>query len=98
MGQGDDRAIASSFAGGVNIDMGQGKDFVQGFGDAKVHGGKGSDILSLGSYNKDSFKISFGANNGANFQLGGITMTTTGFEQFQFAGGVTYTYNQLMIA
>jgi hypothetical protein len=98
MGQGDDRAIASSFAGGVNIDMGQGKDFVQGFGDAKVDGGKGSDILSQGSYNRDSFKISFGANNGANFQLGGITMTTTGFEQFQFAGGVSYTYNQLLAA
>ena len=96
MGQGDDRLIASSFAGGANIDMGQGQDFVQGFGSATVDGGKGYDILSLGSYNKDSFKIGFGPNNGANFQLDGITMTTTGFEQFQFAGGVTYTYNQLI--
>ena len=98
MGKGDDRLLASNFAGGVNINMGEGKDFVQGFGNAIVDGGKESDILSLGSYNKDSFKIGFGANNGANFQLDGITMTTTGFEQFQFAGGVTYTYNQLIAA
>ncbi|MBR8833631.1 MAG: hypothetical protein DSM106950_06225 [Stigonema ocellatum SAG 48.90 = DSM 106950] len=98
MGKNDDRLIASSFGGGVNIEMGKGNDFVQGFGDATVDGGKGTDILSLGSYSRDSFKISFGPNNGANFQLNGITMTTTGFEQFQFAGGVSYTYNQLITA
>ncbi|HAX78021.1 MAG TPA: hypothetical protein DCY88_19915 [Cyanobacteria bacterium UBA11372] len=98
MGKGDDRLLASNFAGGVTIQMGEGKDFVQGFGNATVDGGKESDILSLGSYNRNSFKITFGANNGANFQLDGITMTTTGFEQFQFAGGVTYTYNQLIAA
>jgi hypothetical protein len=96
-GKGDDRLIASSFGGGVNIDMGEGKDFVQGFGYAKVDGGKGFDILSLGSHNKDNFQISFGANNNNRliFQLDGITMTTTGFEQFNFANGASYTYDQL---
>jgi hypothetical protein len=85
-GNGDDTIKASSFGGGVNIEMGKGKDFVEGFGDATVDGGQGFDTLSFGSYNKSDFKISLGANNGdAVFELDGITMQTRGFEQFIFA-------------
>ncbi|MEA5602513.1 hypothetical protein [Nostoc sp. UHCC 0252] len=94
MGNGNDRISASSFGGGVNINMEKGDDFVQGFGNAKVDGGKGYDILDLGAYNKDSFQVSFGANNSVIFQLDSITMTTNGFEQFNFANNVSYTYNQ----
>ncbi|MEH1867926.1 MAG: hypothetical protein V7K69_23415 [Nostoc sp.] len=94
MGNGNDRISASSFGGGVNINMENGDDFVQGFGNAKVDGGKGYDILDISAYNKDSFQISFGANNSVIFQLDSITMTTNGFEQFNFANNVSYTYNQ----
>lgn len=87
-GNGDDTIKASSFGGGVNIEMGKGKDFVEGFGDATVDGGQGFDTLSFGSYNKSDFKISLGVNNGdAVFELDGITMQTRGFEQFIFASG-----------
>jgi hypothetical protein len=84
-GTGNDRVIASSFGGGVNINVGVGDDFVEGFGSATVNGGRGFDTLSFGSYNKDNFNISFAANNSVIFQHDGVTMTTTGFEQFKFA-------------
>ncbi|MCM0590441.1 MAG: hypothetical protein HEQ35_15730 [Gloeotrichia echinulata IR180] len=97
-GNGDDRVIASSFGGGVNIKTREGNDFVEGFGNAKVEGGIGYDTLSLIAYNKDNFQISFGSgnNNTVIFQLDGITMTTTGFEQFNFANNVSYTYNTIV--
>jgi hypothetical protein len=84
-GSGNDRVIASSFGGGVSINVGSGNDFVEGFGSATLNGGRGFDTLSFGSYNKDNFNISFGANNSVIFQQDGVTMTTTGFEQFNFA-------------
>jgi hypothetical protein len=100
-GEKGDRVTASSFGGGVNIDMGGGDDLLGGYGEAEVHGGEGFDtvhfdIHDLGfSYKMDDFNRSFGANNGVNFHLDGITMTTTGFEQFIFADGMIYTYEQL---
>jgi hypothetical protein len=102
-GYGDDRIIASSFGGGVNIDLGTGNDFVQGFGDAKLDGALGWDTLDLSDYNKDNFKISFGGffgfslNNSVSFKLDGITLTTTSFEQFNFANG-SYSFDQLRSA
>jgi len=97
-GNGDDRIEASSFGGGVNIDMGNGKDFVAGFGNATINGGSGFDIFSFGSYNLGDFKISFGANhNQVVFERNDIIMTTTKFEQFNFDNGnLTLTYNQLV--
>ncbi|MBD2353314.1 hypothetical protein H6G41_01540 [Tolypothrix sp. FACHB-123] len=97
--RGNDRVIASSFGGGVNIHLGDGNDFIQGFGEAKVYGGRDLDTISFGSYEKDDFQISFGAsnNNSVSFKLDGITMITTEFEQFNFANG-SYTYNELKIA
>ena len=95
-GKGSDRIFASSFGGGVNINLGEDNDFVEGFGDAKIDGGEGWDTLSFGSYNKDDFQISFGANNNrVSFQLDGITLTTNGIEQFNFANNVSYTFDQL---
>jgi hypothetical protein len=84
-GTGNDQVIASSFGGGVSINVGGGNDFVEGFGSATVNGDGGYDTLSLGSYNKDSFNISFGPNNSVILQQDNIIMTTTGFEQFKFA-------------
>jgi hypothetical protein len=85
-GDGDDRLEASSFGGGVNIEMGKGKDFVEGFGDATIYGGPGFDTLSLGSYNKSDFNI-YTDNNFTVFELGDTTMQTRGFEEFIFADG-----------
>lgn len=97
-GKGNDRIVASSFGGGVNINLGEDNDFVEGFGDARIDGGLGWDTLSFGSYNQNDFGISFGANNNSvSFQLDGITMTTTGFEQFNFANGI-YSVDQLKSA
>lgn len=94
MGDGDDRLEASSFGSGVNIKMGKGDDFVSGFGDAKLDGGKGFDILSFEDYNIQDFSISsLGTNdNRVIFELDGITMITTRFEQFNFANS-TLTLN-----
>ena len=99
MGKGADSIQASSFGGGVNIKMGDGKDFVEGFGDAIVNGGKGFDILSLDSFTKDDFNISLGATNKneVSFERDGITMTTTNFEQFNFGNGsLTLNYDDLI--
>jgi hypothetical protein len=94
-GKGSDQIIASSFGGGVNINLGEDNDLIQGFGNARVDGGQGRDTLSLGSYNKDNFQISLGNNNRVSFELDGITLTTTGFEQFNFANNVSYTSDEL---
>ena len=95
-GSGADRVEASGFGGGVNIRMGRGQDFVEGFGDASLNGGRGMDTLSLGTYSRSDFSISLGSEIGdAMFELGGITMATTSFEQFTFADG-SYSYEQLM--
>lgn len=99
MGRGRDRVEASSFGGGVNINMGDGRDFVAGFGDAIVNGGSDFDILSFDSYTIDDFNISLGAtnNNQVNFERDGISMSVTNFEQFNFANGsLTLSYDDLL--
>ena len=102
-GAGGDTIEASSFGGGVRIDMGTGDDHVQGFGEAIINGGEGMDTLSFGSYNydKSDLKISLGANKGeVMFELDGITMETRGFEEFtlSFASGVeSYSYGDLLM-
>lgn len=85
-GYGADTVKASSFAGGVNINMGYGMDYVEGFGEAKVYGGADFDTLSLGSYNKSDFDIQT-ANGFIVFELGGTIMETSGFEKYVFADG-----------
>ncbi|MBD2196916.1 MULTISPECIES: hypothetical protein [Calothrix] len=97
-GHGNDSVIASSFGGGVNINLGAGNDFVKGFGAAKIDGGKGWDTLDLSDYKINDFQIKFGGifgfslNNSVSFQLDGVTLNTTGFEQFNFADA---SYNAL---
>ena len=85
-GGGADRVEASSFGGGVTIYMGNGDDFVQGFGESKVFGGADFDTLSLGSYNKSDFNI-YTDNSFTVFELGDTTMQTRGFENYIFADG-----------
>ncbi len=98
MGDGRDELTASSFGGGVKIKMGNGKDFIEGFGEAKVNGGRGFDTLSLGSYEIDDFNISLGANNNkVIFELDDTIMTATKFEQFNFDNGsLSLSYDDLV--
>jgi hypothetical protein len=85
MGSGSDTLETSSFGGGVNINMGRGADFVTGFGNATIDGGRGFDILSLGNFKIEDFHISLGTgHNEVIFQKDGIMMTTCKFEQFIF--------------
>ncbi len=97
-GGGSDELTASSFGGGVNIKMGDGKDFVEGFGDAMVSGGRGFDTLSLSSYNIDDFNISLGADsNQVIFEHNDAVMATTKFEQFNFDNGsLSLSYDDLI--
>ncbi len=95
-GNGPDTVKASSFGGGVNIKMGNGNDFVEGFGRAKLNGGDDYDVLSLDSNNFEDFKISLGSNyNKVNFEQNGIIMNTSRFEQFDFNNG-SFSYDQLV--
>ncbi|MDJ0674891.1 MAG: hypothetical protein QNJ36_05860 [Calothrix sp. MO_167.B42] len=93
---GNDKIIASSFGGDIDIDMGSGKDYAEGFGDATIDGGDGFDTLNLGSYKKSDFHIYYDWLGGTMFELkqGGTTMATYDFEQFNFADG-SYSYHQL---
>lgn len=98
-GNGADKVEASSFGGGVNIKMGNGKDFVEGFGDAIVNGGNDFDILSLDSFNLDEFSISLGATDKKQvyFDRDGISMNAKNFEQFNFNdGNAIFTYEELV--
>ncbi|WP_199331188.1 MULTISPECIES: hypothetical protein [unclassified Calothrix] len=97
-GRGNDTLIASSLGGGVQINLGEGDDFLQGFGQAIIDGGRGFDTISFDAYNIGNFEISFGIYNRQNsviFQLDGISAIATGFEQFNFANG-SYSYNDLI--
>jgi hypothetical protein len=99
MGDGADKLEASSFGGAVNINMGKGEDFVAGFGEAVIDGGAGFDTLSFGAYKIEDFNISLGTanKNQVIFELDGISMTTTRFEQFTFDNGnSTLEYNDLV--
>ena len=95
LGDDNDSLIAGRFGGGVNVDAGSGDDLIAGFGKATVDGGAGFDTLRLDAYNREDFVLSFGANNEVDFNLDGITLNTTGFEQFIFAEELTYTYEEL---
>jgi hypothetical protein len=108
-GIGNDQVIVTStindnqqkinLGGGITIDLGDGNDYLAGFGTATVNGGYGKDILDLGLLAFGDVAIS-GANlsdpnRAANFTYEGITTITSGFEQFIF-NGVTYNYAQLV--
>lgn len=96
-GNGGDKLTASSFGGGVNINMGNGKDFVEGFGDAQLNGARGFDTLSLGSYEIEDFNISLGGNNKVVFERDNAIMTATKFEQFNFDdGSLSLNYDDLV--
>lgn len=93
LGAGKD-SLTGTFGGGVVVNAGRGNDFIDGsagdFGNATLRGGRGQDTLSLASSLADFSDISIGANTQVTFNLDGMTLVTTGFEEFILAGE-TYT-------
>lgn len=93
LGAGKD-LLTGTFGGGVVVNAGRGNDFIDGsagdFGNATLRGGRGQDTLSLASSLADFSDISIGANTQVTFNLDGMTLVTTGFEEFILAGE-TYT-------
>ncbi|UJB68188.1 hypothetical protein HRE53_16540 [Acaryochloris sp. 'Moss Beach'] len=93
LGAGKD-SLTGTFGGGVVVNAGRGNDFIDGsagdFGNATLRGGRGQDTLSLASRLADFSDISIGANTQVTFNLDGMTLVTTGFEEYILAGE-TYT-------
>lgn len=98
-GNGDDTLISKGvfFGGGDSrgkVFLGNGSDYLKGFGDGSFDGGKGSDTLELttGTYTVgiSGATVSFTGSNG----FFDATMNTTGFEQL-IAGSNTYAFSNL---
>ena len=87
------------FGGGVNIDMGFGDDSLLGFGDARVNGGDGFDVLQFEFTEEDFIRRGgqieeFG--NSINFTRGSITYSTLNFEAIEF--GVDFNDDNVIAA
>ncbi len=107
-GAGKDRVMASSFGGGVNVDLGMDDDFVSGFAqksldadegtdeiEAFLNGGEGIDEIKFEGFNKEDFSIEIGAgSNEATFSIDDTDMSTEQFEIFTFDNG-SFDFNQL---
>ncbi|MEH2061589.1 MAG: hypothetical protein V7K50_04835 [Nostoc sp.] len=111
-GDGNDKIIATSIldgvqqkvsiGGGINIALGSGNDYFQGFGVATVDGGDGFDTLDLRAFNRSelivSGVISGNTLNSANISFNNngnsISLSTTGFDKFIFADN-SFSYSTL---
>jgi hypothetical protein len=90
-GNGQDSIIADGgFDGAGNVFLGNGKDYLKGFGSGNFDGGNGQDILELTS---GSYTIGI-SSAGVNFAKNGIIMNTSEFEKL-IAGNTTYNFNSL---
>jgi hypothetical protein len=91
MGNGKDSIIAEGgFEGSGNVFLGNGKDYLKGFGSGNFDGGNGKDALELTS---GSYTVGISA-IGVNFIKGSIIMNTSGFEEL-IAGNTTYDFSSL---
>jgi len=90
-GNGKDSIIADGgFEGSGNVFLGNGKDYLKGFGSGNFNGGNGKDTLELTS---GSYTIGI---SGAvvSFTKNSIIMNTSEFEKL-IAGGTTYDFSNL---
>jgi hypothetical protein len=98
MGDGNDSIIANEgFESGFNSSgawfLGEGEDYIKGFGSGDFYGGNGNDILELtpGSY---TVGIWGEGDTSVIFTKGNSLMITSEFEQL-IAGGTTYNFVSL---
>ena len=94
-GNGNDSIIANEgFKSGPNSSgawfLGNGKDYLKGFGSGNFNGGNGKDTLELTSGN---YTVEI-LGTAVNFTKGSIIMNTSEFEKLQ-AGDTTYKFNSL---
>jgi hypothetical protein len=92
-GNGEDSIIADggfqSVSSGI-VFLGEGEDYIKGFGRGDFNGGNGNDILEL-----TSGIYTFGVSTaGGNFAKDGIIMNTVGFEKL-VAGSTSYDFASL---
>jgi hypothetical protein len=91
MGNGKDSLIAEGgFEGSGNVFLGNGKDYLKGFGSGNFDGGNGQDTLELTS---GTYTIGI-SSAGVNFTKNSIIMNTSDFEKL-IAGGTTYNFSSL---
>ena len=95
MGPGNDKFLASKLAGNVEISLGDGHDYVEGFGAATLLGGNGFDALGLRRWNYNDFDSIKIAGQNVYFSLDGQRLRADSFEQFTFANGATYSFDNL---
>ena len=90
-GNGKDSIIADGgFDGSGNVFLGNGKDYLKGFGSGNFNGGNGKDALELTS---GSYTIGISGTT-VNFTKGSIIMNTSGFEEL-IAGSTKYDFSRL---
>jgi hypothetical protein len=95
-GNGDDSIIAEGgfYEDSYNIPgsvfLGNGKDYLKGFGSGDFYGGKGKDTLEL---TPGSYTVGI-ADTAVNFTKGSSVMNTFEFEKL-IAGNITYDFNCL---
>jgi hypothetical protein len=99
MGDGNDSIIANEgFQSGLNSGgawfLGEGDDYIKGYGSGDFYGGNGNDILELtpGTYTLKKWADSTGES--VVFTKGNGLMITSEFEQL-IAGGITYNFTSL---
>jgi len=91
MGNGKDSFIAEGgFEGSGNVFLGDGKDYLKGFGSGNFYGGNGKDTLELTSGN---YTVGI-SGTAVNFTKDSIIMNTSEFEKL-LAGGTTYNFSSL---
>jgi len=90
-GDGKDSIITDGgFNGAGNVFLGNGKDYLKGFGSGNCNGGNGQDTLELTS---GSYTIGI-SGTAVNFTNGSTIMNTSEFEEL-LAGSITYNFSSL---
>jgi hypothetical protein len=92
-GNGADSIIIANggFKGMGSVFLGNGKDYLKGFGTGKFNGGKNQDTLELTS---GSYTVGISATT-VSFTSSGVIMETSEFEKL-IAGNTTYLFTNLM--
>lgn len=90
-GNGKDSIIADGgFEGSGNVFLGNGKDYLKGFGSGNFNGGNGKDALELTS---GSYTVGISP-TAVSFTKGSVIMNTSEFEEL-IAGSTMYDFNRL---
>jgi len=90
-GNGADSIIVDGgFNGTGSVFLGEGEDYIKGFGSGNFNGGNGKDTLELTS---GSYTVGI-SGTAVNFTKGNQLMNTSDFEELK-AGGTTYNFSSL---